>query len=374
MNKLYYILEKMQLNLFPHLKEELGPMTDKEIQLIKILEVASIEDQIICFSREGRPPLDRKAISRSFVAKAFYNLNTNKALIQELKTNANFRRICGFERIKDIPTESTLSRAFSDFSTLKISEITHSKLIKEYLSETLIGHISRDATAIEAREKPLIKEKKPLIKQKKGRPKKEEIRESTKETVLEKQKNQCLSEMLENLPTSCDVGCKKNSNGYKNSWTGYKLHIDTTDCEIPVSCILTSASVHDSQVALPLGLITAKKVTSCYDLMDAAYDSPIIREHCVKLGHVPIIDINPRRNTELKNKITEESKKMKMLNFKDPEKIHYNARTSVERTNARLKDEFGGRTLRVKGAVKVMSHLMFGILVLTVDQLIKLVL
>jgi hypothetical protein len=37
-----------------------------------------------------------------------------------------------------------------------------------------------------------------------------------------------------------------------------------------------------------------------------------------------------------------------------------------ERVNARLKKEFGARTLRVRGASKIMAHLMFGILALTV--------
>jgi hypothetical protein len=43
-----------------------------------------------------------------------------------------------------------------------------------------------------------------------------------------------------------------------------------------------------------------------------------------------------------------------------------------ERVNGRLKDEFGGRTTRVRGASKVMAHWMFGILALTVDQLLRL--
>ena len=43
----------------------------------------------------------------------------------------------------------------------------------------------------------------------------------------------------------------------------------------------------------------------------------------------------------------------------------------VERVNARLKDEFGGKQIRVRGAVKVMAHLMFGILALTVDQWLR---
>jgi transposase len=47
-------------------------------------------------------------------------------------------------------------------------------------------------------------------------------------------------------------------------------------------------------------------------------------------------------------------------------------RTMVERVYSRLKDEFGGRSIRVRGATKIMAHLMFGVLALTVDQLLKL--
>ncbi|MDM8566513.1 hypothetical protein QUF74_12790 [Candidatus Halobeggiatoa sp. HSG11] len=39
---------------------------------------------------------------------------------------------------------------------------------------------------------------------------------------------------------------------------------------------------------------------------------------------------------------------------------------------AALKDEFGGRNVRVKGHAKVHCHLMFGILIITVDQLMRL--
>ena len=41
--------------------------------------------------------------------------------------------------------------------------------------------------------------------------------------------------------------------------------------------------------------------------------------------------------------------------------------------NTRLKDEFGGRNVRVRGHAKVLCHLMFGILALTVDQLMRLI-
>ena len=374
MIRLSYILEKMQRNLFPNLEEELGPMTDKEKNLIKILEIVQIEDKVyVSNNAEGRPPADRKAIARSFVAKAFYNLTTTKELIEKLKTNANFRRICGFTSKGDVPTESTFSRAFSEFSTSKLSELTHKDLVKEYLSKKLIGHISRDSTAIKAREKPAKKYKTLKKIKQKGRPKKGKKKKLKEETVLEKQSKQNLAEMLKDLSINCDVGCKKDSNGYKNSWKGYKLHIDTADNSVPISCILTSASTHDSQVALPLSLISEQRITNLYDLMDSAYDSLIIKKQSEKLGHKSIIDINPRRNSELKKKIAEENKKAKILKFKDANRLRYNERSTVERTNGRLKDEFCGRNIYFKGATKIMSHLMFGIVVLATDQLIRLV-
>jgi hypothetical protein len=81
---------------------------------------------------------------------------------------------------------------------------------------------------------------------------------------------------LADLPVGCDVGCKRNSKGHQESWIGYKLHLDTVDGDFPVSAILTSASVHDSQVAIPLAQLTAQRVTSLYDLMHSAYDAPQI--------------------------------------------------------------------------------------------------
>jgi hypothetical protein len=122
--------------------------------------------------------------------------------------------------------------------------------------------------------------------------------------------------------------------------------------------------VHDSQVAIPLATMTAQRVTSLYDLMDAAYDAGEIHAHSRSLGHVPII--NPaHRGRKTKNV-------MPQRQFSEAEEQRFEERTSVERVNARIKDEFGGRQIRVRGPVKVMAHLMFGVLALTVDQLLRL--
>jgi hypothetical protein len=43
----------------------------------------------------------------------------------------------------------------------------------------------------------------------------------------------------------------------------------------------------------------------------------------------------------------------------------------AERINGGLKDDFGGRYVRVRGHAKVLCHLMFGILALTINQLMR---
>lgn len=85
-------------------------------------------------------------------------------------------------------------------------------------------------------------------------------------------------EMLNDLPKECNKGAKKDSKGNPMYWTGYKLHLDTVDGGIPVSVLVTSASLNDSQVALPLATTTAGRITNCYDLMDAGYDVDAISD------------------------------------------------------------------------------------------------
>jgi hypothetical protein len=370
---------RIQSSLFPWLEEELGGLTEKEQRLVTTLELIRIE-RFTAFSRSlrGRPPKERAAVARAFVAKAVYNMPTTRALLDRLGSDKKLRRICGWEHKGSIPSESTFSRAFAEFSETQLPALVHQAVISENLAEEIISHISRDATEIEVREKPAKEtkaqaesdEKKP--KRKWGRPRKGE--EPVKEpTRLERQRTMTLEEMLANLPHQCDVGTKTNSKGLKESWVGFKFHLDAADNQIPISCILTSASTHESQVALPLATMTSQRVTNLYDLMDSAYDAPIIREHSRSLGHVPIIDINPRRNTKLKEELRAEARRLELLHFERPEDRRYKERTNVERVYARLKDEFGGRMIRVRGWAKVMTHLMFGILALTADQLMRLV-
>ena len=187
------------------------------------------------------------------------------------------------------------------------------------------------------------------------------------------QRGMSAAAMLADLPRACDVGAKRNAKGYQETWTGYKLHIDTADGEMPISCVLTAASVHDSQVAIPLATITAGRVTNLYDLMDSAYDVAAIKQHSRDLNHVPIIDINPRATPGLKRELADEAKRLRRVGHRMAEQVRYGERSAAERVNGGLKDNHGGRTVRVRGPDKVMCHLMFGILSFTVLQLVRLV-
>lgn len=95
-----------------------------------------------------------------------------------------------------------------------------------------------------------------------GRPKKGDMCAPKPPTQLEIQQTQSVAQMLAALPKHCNVGSKLDSKGHKKSWCGYKLHIDTADGDIPVNAILTSASAHDSQVALLLMKSTSQRITT----------------------------------------------------------------------------------------------------------------
>jgi transposase len=373
----------IQGSLFPWLREEVDPLTEALGRLVTTLDMIGLEAFVPDPPRgPGRPSEDRRALARAFVAKAVLGVPTTRALIERLGVDKSLRRILGWERRSQVPSEATFSRAFAEFAQSDLPDNMHVALIERALGGRMVGVIARDATEIEAREKPVKKEtnnKKDdppppddaQPPRRRGRPRKDEERPKPEPTRLERQATQNVNQMLAELPTACDVGSKKNSKGYKETWIGYKLHIDVACGQIPVSCVLTSASVHDSQVAIPLMTMTGARVSYLYDLMDAAYDAAAIHAQSEALGHVPIIDPNFRAQHEVKSEWAQEVERMAFINMPDPDDVIYNFRTMVERVNARLKDEFGARYLRVRGPIKVKCHLMFGIVALAVDQILR---
>lgn len=82
--------------------------------------------------------------------------------------------------------------------------------------------------------------------------------------------------------------------------------------------------------------------------MDAAYCSSVLREHSRSLGHVPLIDHNPRRGEKIE--------------FSPCEAQRYKERTQAGRTNARLEgrlwwQEHPGQGARQSDVASDVRHL-----------------
>lgn len=374
----------LQDTLFGVVEVETGELSEKARLLVSVMAWVPWSAYLPS-SRgwRGRPAKDRYALAAAFLAKCVYGLTSTRQLIDQLHRERQLRSICGWSSSKQIPHESTFSRAFDEFSRTELPQRLHAAVVQYTQQGRIIGHIARDATAIEARErfpepKPPSKQAKPAKYQR--RPKR--AKASERGTRLERQSKQTLPQQLAGLSQACSIGTKKSSKGHQQYWRGYKLHLDVADGQIPISALLTGANVHDSQAAIPLMTMSTQRVTYLYELMDSAYDAHAIREHSLQLGHRPITDHPKRRRKvgERKVPLRKNSRSWKRVIDTEmraeemtwAEQDRFAERTMVERVFSRLKDEFGARLIRVRGASKIMTHLMFGVLALTVDQLLKL--
>jgi hypothetical protein len=363
MNSLLQLLgtfgQILQNQLFPVLKEELGEMSEHHEQFVRALALLQMDGFVAVRRGRGRPPHDRAKLARAFLAKAVFQISDTRAMLDRLAHDTVLRRLCGWDRRAEVPDETVFSRAFAEFARRGFAQRVHSALIERTQKDRLVGHILRDATAIEVREKPGPKPKPAAPVGRRLHRKAGGAKRPEQMTRLERQCSgtMTLDQMLAELPQSCDTGCKLDSRGNKYRWSGYKLHLDVADGQIPISCILTAASVNDTQVAVPLMLTSAQRVTSLYDVMDTGYDSTAIREKSRDLGHVPIIPFQKRGSEQIE--------------LAPHQKARLRERSAVERVFSRLKDEYGAARVRVRGAAKVMTHLMFGILALTADQILR---
>ncbi len=342
---------------FSELDASFGPLPGRCQLFVLALEMVPMEDFLPSQSRgsRGRPLAHRTSIAKAFLARMIFQIPTTTALRERLLIDRILWSLCGWSRGCDAPGASTLSRVFQEFAESELPPRIHEALIRSCYENEVVGHILRDSTTMEAREAAVKKEENEgEEKAPKGPP------------MLERQR-----EMADALPKECSVGCKRNARGRRQSWVGWKIPVDVADGGVPISCIGTSASVHDSQVAIPLAEMTADRVLAVlYALMDSACDAKQMHAHTEELGQVSITDSHPRRNGKAAR--DQENKARRAAGFTPPERIRYRERSTVERAFARLKDEFGFQNLRVRGYQKMMCHMMFGVLALTVDSLLRL--
>jgi hypothetical protein len=143
----------LQSQLFPAVEEAIGELDDTARGLVAVLEMIPLA-RFVPASRGwiGRPSKDRLAIACAFVAKAVYAFPLTRQLLERLHQDPQLRRICGWKHARQVPHESTFSRAFAEFAAMELPQFVHEALIASTQKDRLIGHIARDSTAIEARE------------------------------------------------------------------------------------------------------------------------------------------------------------------------------------------------------------------------------
>jgi hypothetical protein len=169
-------------------------------------------------------------------------------LLDRLRVDVILRRLCGWETARQAPDQTVFSRAFAEFAGSEFPRRIHATLVERTYAGRLVGHIVRDSTAIEAREKPAPKTATttPPPRHRKGSKKSKTPEQMTR---LERQCSGAMSveQMWAEVPRACDVGCKTNSKGRKVWWVGYEFHLDVADSYIPISAALTSASLNDTR-------------------------------------------------------------------------------------------------------------------------------
>jgi len=180
------------------------------------------------------------------------------------------------------------------------------------------------------------------------------------------------AEMVAELPEARDTGTRRNAKGYRESRRGYRLHMDAADGDIPVSRVLTSASLHDSQAAIPLARMTGERLDHRHGLMDAAHHSREIGLHARMAGRVPIVDASPRRDAALRERLAGEAPARRRAGHVRHDRVRQRRRPGGGRVNPALRDPCGGRHVRVRGHARVACHLFSGVPALTVQQLMRL--
>ena len=149
----------LQSSLFPASEQVAGPLSFLDEQFMLTLAMSEFEHFMGEFAWLGfaRPPAERLWLIHAFAAKAVYQFPTTSALILALRAQPTLRRLCGFAHAGVVPSEATFSRAFEQFAKSELAQRVHERIVLARVKPKLVGRISRDATAIEAPEKPVFR-------------------------------------------------------------------------------------------------------------------------------------------------------------------------------------------------------------------------
>ncbi len=255
-----------QQGLFPWLEQELGPLGERCRSFVQAVERAQVEDCLpVGQGGRGRPRASRAAMARACIAKAVFDQPATRSPVERLQTDRTLRRLCGWDLAGAVPGEATFSRACAEFAAGELSGRLHQALLARTLDGRLAGRVSRDSTAVEGRERPAGKPA-PEPEPKRKRPRKGEQRPPAPRRLARPQ-------------------------------AAYRRDRRRDPGQLPAHRGFAARQPGRDQAAIPLATRTAGRVDNLYDRMDSARDAAGIGAFSERLGHVPLIAVNPRGRT-----------------------------------------------------------------------------
>jgi hypothetical protein len=131
--------------LFPWMREEIDPLTEALGRLVAILDVIGLEAFVPEPPRgAGRPPEDRRALARAFVAKALLGVPTTRGLIERLSVDKSLRRILRVGATqRKFPPKPRFPAPSLNFAQGDLPGKTHAALIERSLGGRIIGAIAK---------------------------------------------------------------------------------------------------------------------------------------------------------------------------------------------------------------------------------------
>jgi hypothetical protein len=180
----------INFNLQDCFEEYLSDENKTFLQMLRIIESAgSITERN--HVGVGRKPYPYFPFVRCNFAKSFFKIEKTSALIQRLKGDPNLRKLCGFDHVSG---KATFSRNFALLAETNLMSDILCTLAKNEYKDSYACHVSRDSTAIEARETVIKKKTEKQPKKQRGRPKKDEKREPALVNRIVKQTTQTAEE------------------------------------------------------------------------------------------------------------------------------------------------------------------------------------
>ena len=229
-----------QMELFQNMDESIDALSEDQMTFIEHYALISgnVRGLFPHANLTGRPLASRESILKLFFMKAFLNLPTTNFARDLVLCAYSWRRICGFEFTGEVPSESTRSRAFAEFSGNNAIVSIHSGLLKAYVKDTrtLLCNVSNDSTEIKAREQRAPKEKtasagtSPALGRRRRSKAEKGNTPPSEPSNLERQSASSQEENMSRIPRKCDWGRKSNGKGKVEQWGGYKLHLGVADC------------------------------------------------------------------------------------------------------------------------------------------------